>query len=75
MNTKTAKKIRRLAKEQGNYKEGADYDVIETKKMMYATGKDGKPMAYEVKRQTLINKNRTVYRQMKKDYENGDLAI
>ena len=75
MNTKIAKKIRRMAKEAGHYKPEPNYQVKETKKMVYGVGKDGKPMAYEVKRHTIINANRTVYRQMKKDYNNGDLAV
>ena len=75
MNAKKAKALRRLAKANGVLKTEPDYRAKETKKMVYTLDKDGKPMAYEVKRQTIININRTAYQQMKKDYYNGDLAI
>jgi len=75
MSQKKVKRIRKLAKETGALKPGANYQAVETKKMMYGTGQDGKPMAYPVTRVTLINLNKTEYRKMLKAYKNGELEI
>jgi hypothetical protein len=75
MNGKKAKLIRKLAKQEGKFKLEPNYQVKETKKMMYGTGKDGKPMAYQVSRNTVINLNRIEYRKLKKAYSNGEFEI
>lgn len=75
MNGKKAKAIRRMAKESGHFKTEPDYRVKETKKMMYFVDEKGTPRAQEVKRQTIINVNKIIYRRMKKAYINGELAV
>jgi len=75
MSQKKMRAVRKLAKAMGHYKKEPDYEIKETKKMVYGLDKDGKPMAYEVKKYTLINKNRTVYKQMKKAYLKGELDV
>lgn len=75
MNTKKAKAIRRMAKEAGHYKAEPDYQVIETKKVQYVRGADGEVKAQEVVKHTIINANRTVYRNMKKAFYRGEFEI
>lgn len=75
MNGKKAKLIRKLAAEMGHYKKEADYRVKEIKKMVYGVDKNGKPMAQEVKRHTIINASRINYRKLKQAYKNGEFTI
>jgi hypothetical protein len=75
MSQKKVKAIRRLAKQEGKYNKEPNYKLIETKKMMYGTDKNGKPMAYPVVRTTLINLSKLEYRKMLKTYANGEFTI
>lgn len=75
MNGKKAKAIRRLAKAHGHFKKEPEYKVKETKKMVYYNDKDGKPQAQQVSRFTVYNASRTVYRRMKRAYNDGLIAV
>lgn len=75
MSQKKVRAIRKLAKAMGHYKKEPNYKLKETKKMVYGLDKDGKPMAQQITRYTVINTSKTVYRQMLKDYHNGKFTI
>ena len=75
MRGKKAKLLRRLAKEQGIFKQEPDYREKQTKKMAYVTDKDGRTRAGEVVKSTIINLSRIEYRRLKAQFQNGEFDV
>lgn len=75
MSGKKAKLLRRLAKQNGQFKTEPEYRVKETKKVAYYTDKDGTRKATQVSKYTVINMSKIVYRRMKAAYKAGELAV
>ena len=75
MNEKKAKLLRKLARQEGKFKDEPNYKVLEVKKIAYGEDKDGKPMAYPYSRYIVTNLNRIEYRKLKQAYKNGEFTI